>query len=122
MKDNNFFSIPKKGDSITWKEIIIHRNIIEAGLKWCIVDERKVCFWTNLWVYMKPLISFLDENNLQQINKETKVIEFINQDNLQSIASLLPPKVIAYIKAISIPLSHDRLARISLKTTNLRLN
>ena len=47
VKDHNFFRIAKKGDSITWKEILNHRKCIGVGLKWCIGNTRKVHFWTN---------------------------------------------------------------------------
>ena len=57
--DNNFFRIQKKnGDLIVWKEIINHRKYIRANLKWCIGDDRNVCFWINYWVYMVPLVFF----------------------------------------------------------------
>ena len=45
---NNFFRISKKnGNSNVWKEIINHRKYVEADIKWCIGDGRKVCFWTD---------------------------------------------------------------------------
>ena len=110
IKNNNFFRIPKKkGDSIVWREVINHRKYIGVGLKWCIGDGRKVYFQTDFWVYMSPLISFVDENHLHYINWYAKVYDFINQDfkeqNLQSISSILPLNVLADIKAIPIPSS-----------------
>ena len=78
VKENNFFSIQKKGDSVVWKEVINHRKYIGVGLKWCIGDGRKVCFWIDNWDYMTPLISFVDENNLHFINRDAKVHEFID--------------------------------------------
>ena len=48
VKNNNFFRISKnEGDSIIWKEVINHIKYIGDGLKWCIGDGRKVCFWTD---------------------------------------------------------------------------
>ena len=48
IKNNDFFRIPKKnGDSNVWKEIIMHRKHVEADLKRCIRDGRKVCFLTH---------------------------------------------------------------------------
>ena len=64
VRDNFFRALKKDGDSIMWKEIINHRKYIRASLKWCIGDGRKVCFWTDYWVYMMFLMSFVDENNL----------------------------------------------------------
>lgn len=43
-----------------------HRKYIRARLKWYIGDGRKICFWTNYWVYMVPLISFV-KDSLQYI-------------------------------------------------------
>ena len=63
-----------------WKKIINHRKYIEANLKWCIGDGRKVCFWTYYWVYMVPLVSLEDDNNLQYINLDAKIHDFINQE------------------------------------------
>ena len=62
---------------------------------------------TNYWVYMSPLISFVDENHLHYINWDAKVYDFINQDskewNLQPISSILPLNVLSNIKAIPVP-------------------
>ena len=44
-----------------------HRNYIGADLKWCIGNGRKVHFWTDYWIYMMPLVSFVEENKLQYI-------------------------------------------------------
>ena len=71
VKNNNFFRIPKRaGDSNVWKEIMNHRKYDGAGLKWCIGDGRKVSFWKDNQVYMVPLVSFVDDANLQSINLE----------------------------------------------------
>ena len=68
VKNNNFFNISKNvRDSFVWKEITKHKKYIGVGLK-CIGDGRKVCFWTDNWVYMSPFICFVDENNLHLIN------------------------------------------------------
>ena len=81
VRDNNFFKVSKNdGDSIVWKEIINHRKYIGDHLKWCIGDGRKVCFWTGYWVYMMPPMSFVDKNNLQYINEDAKVYDFINHE------------------------------------------
>ena len=95
MGKNNFFNILKKeGDSVVWKEVINHRKYIGASLKWCIGDGRKVCLWMVNWVFMTPIISFVDENNLHIINRDVKVHEFIDQEtkewNLRSIVSFSP--------------------------------
>ena len=55
-----------------------HRKYIGASLKWCIRDCRKVCFWTDYWVYILSLVSFMDENNLHYINGDAKVHDFLN--------------------------------------------
>ena len=81
VKGNNFFSIQKKKrGSVVWKEVINHRKYIGARLKWCIGYGSKVYFWIDNWVFMTPLISFVDENNLHFINGDTKVHEFIDQE------------------------------------------
>ena len=110
VKSNNLFRISKNvGDSIIWKEIINHRKYIGARLKWCIGDGSKVCFWTDHWICMSPLISFVDENNMQYINWDAKVHEFIDHDkkewNLHSIVVFLPSNVLANIKVVPIPAS-----------------
>ena len=71
LKDHNFFRITKKKDSIVWKEILNHRKYIGALLKWCIRNGRKV--WRDYWVYITPLISFVDENDLHHLNWDAKV-------------------------------------------------
>ena len=105
VKNNNIFKIPKKvRDSNVWKEIINHRNYAKAGLKWYLGDGRKVSFWTNNWVYMLPLVSFVDDDNLLCINLDAKVHEFINHEtkewNISSVSTIIPESVLAYIKAI----------------------
>ena len=118
------------GDSIVWKEIINHRKYIEVGLKWCIGDCWKVCFWIDHWVYMSPLISFVEEHNFQAINWDAKVYDFNDHDrkewDLHSIAAFLPYNILANIKAVPIPTSSldDRFCwgfsqdgRFSLKST-----
>ena len=100
-----------------WREIINHRKYIGAGVKWCIGDGRKVCFLTDYWVNMVSLVSFMDGNNLQYINLEAKVHDFINHEtkkwNIHSISNILPLNVIADIKAKHIPCSpiEDRILR-----------
>ena len=79
VKNNNFFRISKKeGDFIVWKEVINHKKYIGVDLKWCVGDGRKVYFWTDYWVYMLPLMSFVDENNLHYIDWDAKVHDFLN--------------------------------------------
>ena len=71
-----------------------HRKYIGANLKLCIGYGIKVCFWTDYWIYMMPLVSFVDENNLQSINLDAKVYDFINRETKEwSIHSILifPP-------------------------------
>ena len=48
VKNNNFFRIIKKKveDSIVWKKIINHIKYVGVGLRQCIRDGKKVCFWT----------------------------------------------------------------------------
>lgn len=43
-KNNDFFRITIKGDSLVWKEILNHREYFGVGLKWCMDDGKKVKF------------------------------------------------------------------------------
>ena len=79
LKETISLASKKKGDSFVWKEVINHRKFIGVGLKWCLRNGRKVCFWIDNWVFMTPLISFMGENNFHFINKDAKVHEFIDQ-------------------------------------------
>ena len=91
-----------------WKEIINHINYARAGLKWCIGDGRKVSFWIDNWVYRVPLVSFVNDDNLQCINLEAKVHEFINHETKEwniSWVSTIIQSVLIDIKTIHIPCS-----------------
>lgn len=63
---------------------------------------------------MMPLVSFEDDSNLQYINLNAKVYDFISHEtkewNIYSISSI---NVVANIRAIPIPYSHmeDRFLR-----------
>ena len=89
-----------------WREVINLRKYIGVGLTWYIWNDKKVCFWTNHWVYMFSLVFFVDENNLYCINCDAKAYDFINsyskEWNLHSIFSILPLNVLVDIKAIPI--------------------
>ena len=132
VKNINFFRFPKKKrDFNVWKEIIYHGDYVEAGLKWCIGDGRKVLFWTDNWVYMMPLVFFFVEaDNLHLVNLDAKVHDLINHEtkewNIHSVSTILPPNVISDIRAIPIPCSlvDDRIlwgfsqdGKLSLKST-----
>ena len=69
---------------------------------------------------MIPLISFVEDNNLQYIDWDAKVHDFINQEtkewNIQSISSFMPPNVSSDIKSIMIPCG------VTLKMESLLLN
>ena len=56
---------------------------------------------------MMPLVSFVDDNNLQYINLNVKVNGFINYEtkewNINSVSTILPLNAIADIKAIPVP-------------------
>ena len=56
-----------------------------------------------------PLVSFVDDVNLQYINLDAKVNDFINYEtkewNVNSVSTILPPNAIADIKAVHIPYS-----------------
>ena len=51
----------------------------------------------------------MEDNNVQNINIDANVHDFINQGtkewNIHSISNILPPNVLSYIKSIPIPLS-----------------
>ena len=69
---------------------------------------------------MIPLISFVEDNNLQYIDWDAKVHDFINQEtkewNIQSISGFLPPNMLSDIKSIMIPCG------VTLKMESLLLN
>ena len=57
---------------------------------------------------MMPLISFMDENNLQYINWKAKMNEFINQETKGwNVYKSIHPNVLADIKGIPIPRNPD---------------
>ena len=66
------------GNYVVWKKIINHTKLIGASLKWCIKDGRKFRFWIDIWAYMMHRFSFVEDNNLQYINWDAKVHNFIN--------------------------------------------
>ena len=67
-------------------------------------------------------MSFVDDSNLQYINLNAKMFEFINYDtkelNIQSISIILPSNALAYIRAITIPYSPIEYCEVSLKMGN----
>ena len=77
---------------------------------------------------MKPLISFVDDSNLQYINLNAKMSEFINHDtkelNIHSISIILPLNMLVDIRAITIPYSfiEDIILWVSLKMGNSLLS
>ena len=58
---------------------------------------------------MVPLVSFVNEDNLQYINLEAKMHDFINHEtnewNIIYVSTIIPQSVLAYIKAILIACS-----------------
>ena len=58
---------------------------------------------------MVPLISYVDDDNLQYINLDTRVHDFLNHDtkewNINSFSNILSISVVANVKAIYIPCS-----------------
>ena len=62
-----------------------------------------------IYIYIYPLITFVDENNRQIINWDAKVHDFIDHDknewNLHSIGTFLPTNVIVDIKEVPIHFS-----------------
>ena len=102
-----------------WKEIN-HKKYVEVDLTLCIRDGRKVYFWTDNWVYMMPLVSFMEADNLHFVDVDAKVnLHFVSLDakvhdfishetkkwNIHSISTILPLNVISDIREIPIPCS-----------------
>lgn len=66
----------KVGDSTVWKGIINHWKYIKTNLKWCIEMEQRCAF--GYIIGFRAFCFFCGWNNLECINLNTKVYDFIN--------------------------------------------
>ncbi|GKV16237.1 hypothetical protein SLEP1_g26909 [Rubroshorea leprosula] len=100
--------------SVTWKNLLRCRSVLQLGLRWRIGDGQRAKFWQNIWVGDKPL----HEEALSPVLPAlmdipvSHAITPSNEWNEALLRHLLPGTVVEEILAIPIPIYGQQTNRV----------